>query len=191
MRGSTAITGWTVEGPGVSIVSGTFAQDGITFQAENGKQWLDLTGDGSNSLSDGVAQNVTTVVGHAYALSFYVGSATDDYLFFASTVNLSIDGGAITSYANPTAPSNMLNWEQFTVDFTATTTTTNIAFYNGDSANNNNASLDNVSIYSASVPEPTAILPMAIGSAAVGILLISRRAGKSGPLAARAQGPTA
>lgn len=177
--GSTAITGWTVEGTGVSIVSGTFSQNGILFQAENGNQWLDLTGDGFNSHSDGVAQNVTTVVGQAYTLSFYVGSATDNNLFFASTVGLRINGGAITSYTNPTAPSNMLNWERFTADFTATTTTTNVAFYNGDSVNNNNASLDNVTLNSASVPEPAGITLMAIGLAAAGFVFASRRAGKS------------
>jgi Protein of unknown function (DUF642) len=192
LGGSTAITGWTVEGTGVSVVSGSFSQDGILFHAEDGKQWLDLTGDGFNSPSDGVAQNVTTVVGHAYSLSFYVGSATDDYLFFASTVNLSIDGGAITSYTNPIAPSNMLNWELFTVDFAATTTMTNVAFYNGDSVNNNNASLDNVTLNSASVPEPAAITLMAIGSAAAVIVLAFRKAGKSAqstPVRVRTQNP--
>ena len=129
-------------------------------------------------------------MGHTYALSFYVGSATDHYLFFASTVNLSIDGGAITSYTNPTAPSNMLNWELFTVDFTATTTVTNVTFYNGDSANNNNASLDNVSIYSASVPEPAGITLMAIGSAAAGIVLAFRKRKNTASLSTRGHRPT-
>jgi hypothetical protein len=188
--GSTAITGWTVEGPGVSIVGGTFSQDGTLFQAENGQQWLDLTGDGLNSLSDGVAQNVTTVVGQAYALSFYVGSATDNDLFFASTVGLSINGGAVKSYTNPIAPSNMLNWERFTADFTATTTTTNVAFFNGDSANNNNAALDNVTLNSAAVPEPAGITLMAIGLVAVGIVLASRRGTTSAPLTALTIGAT-
>ena len=40
----------------------------------------------------------------------------------------------------------MLHWERFTADFTATTTTTNVAFFNGDSVNNNNAALDIVTL---------------------------------------------
>ena len=40
-----------------------------------------------------------------------------------STVDLSIDGGARMSFTNPTAPSDRLDWELFTVPFTATGTT--------------------------------------------------------------------
>ena len=38
-----------------------------------------------------------------------------------------------------------------------------VAFFNGDSVNNNNASLDNVTLNSAAVPEPAGITLMAIG----------------------------
>jgi hypothetical protein len=55
---------------------------------------------------------------------------------------------------NGSFPSNMLNWELFTAEFTATTTTTNVAVFNGDSANKNNAALDNITLNSAAVPEP-------------------------------------
>jgi len=50
LTGSTAITGWTVVGPEVSIVSDTYASLGFTFPAEDGKQRLDLTGDGTNTV---------------------------------------------------------------------------------------------------------------------------------------------
>ena len=136
--GSTGITGWTVVGDGVSIVSGTFAQNGVTFQAQDGKQWLDLTGDGVNSKTDGVSQDVATTIGQSYQLSFYVGSTTDNSTFFPSTVDLSIGGATRVSFTNPTAPTNMLNWELFNVQFTATTASTNITFFNGDASNNNN-----------------------------------------------------
>jgi hypothetical protein len=152
--GSSSITNWTVQGTDVAIVSGSFSQSGITFEAQDGIQWLDLTGNGGNSKANGVSQNVATVMGQAYNLSFYVGSATDDSLFFASTVDLSINSGARVSFTNPTASTSMLNWELFSVQFTATSASTNITFFNGDAANNNNCALDNVILTPSTVPEP-------------------------------------
>jgi hypothetical protein len=38
LSGSTGITGWTVVGPEISMVSGTYASLGFTFPAEDGKQ---------------------------------------------------------------------------------------------------------------------------------------------------------
>jgi len=144
--GSTAITGWTVVGVDSAVVSGTFTQSGITFQAQDGIQWIDLAGVTSNSNSSGVTQDVATMIGGVYELSFYVGSATDNSLFFASTVDLSIDGGGRVGYTNPTAPSNMLDWKLFTVEFTATSTTTHLTFFNGSAPSNYQCGLDNVSV---------------------------------------------
>src|SRR5438132_168620 len=45
--GSNAIPGWTVVGPAgtsVSIVSTTFSQNNVSFPAQDGAQWVDLTG---------------------------------------------------------------------------------------------------------------------------------------------------
>lgn len=178
--GSLGITGWTVVGPEASVVSGTFAQYGITFQAQDGNQWLDLTGLGTNNNNDGVSQNVATTIGQTYQLSFYVGSATDNNLFFAATVDLSINGGARQSFTNSTAPTNMLDWKLFTVQFTATTSTTNITFFNGNNSSANNVSgLDNVTLDAvvAPAPEPASIMLFSIGAAAVVIDAVRRRRG--------------
>jgi hypothetical protein len=167
--GSTGITGWTVVGIDVAVISGTFAQNGITFEAQNGNQWVDLTGNNSNSPTNGVTQTVATTNGLSYLLSFYVGSATDNTFYFASTVGLSINGGTVVSYTNPTAPTNMLNWEQFTAGFTATGSTTNITFFNRV-AGNNNCSLDSVSL--SPVPEPSTLL---LGCGAAGAISCGMR----------------
>src|ERR1700722_13443831 len=57
--------GWKVVGAAgnVGIVSGTFEQNGFTFPAVKGAQWLDLTGV-SNSAT-GVQQTVATTAGTA------------------------------------------------------------------------------------------------------------------------------
>ncbi len=143
--GSTAITGWTVVGVDSSVVSGSFTQSGIVFQAQNGNQWIDLAGVTSNSMASGVRQNVATMIGGVYELSFYVGSATGGP-FFPATVDLSINGGARVGYTNPTGPTNMLNWKLFTVAFTATSATTTVTFFNASAPNNFLCALDSVSI---------------------------------------------
>ncbi|MEX0641791.1 MAG: DUF642 domain-containing protein [Pirellulales bacterium] len=159
LGGSSAITGWTVVGVDTSVTNATAVQNGITFQAQDGIQWADLSAVNSNSMTNGVTQSISTTISQLYEISFYVGSATDNGLFFPSIVDLSIDGGTRVSYTNPNAPTNMLDWRLFTVNFTATNSTTNLTFFDGGASNNYLSGLDNVSVNA--VPEPnTAVLGM-------------------------------
>src|SRR5579875_2511208 len=62
--GATGLTGWTVVGPAgsdVADVSASYTHDGVTFPAEDGSYWLDLTGLSSNT-TEGVAQTIATTV---------------------------------------------------------------------------------------------------------------------------------
>ena len=158
--GSTNIPGWTVLGAEVSIGDTAFSQSGITFQAQDGQQWLDLSGFRNPTIANGVTQEVMTTIGTSYALSFYVGSATDGFLFFPSTVDLSIDGGSRISFTNPTAPNDMLDWHQFTHVFTPQNATTTITFFDGNTSSNFLSGLDNVTLTAVpeAVPEPLTIL---------------------------------
>lgn len=170
LGGSTAITGWTVVGVDSSIVNTTFTQSGVTFNAENGNQWIDLAGVTSNSMSSGVTQSVGTMIGDAYQLTFYVGSSYALPFFFPATVDLSIDGGARTHFSNPATPPDKLDWKLFTVDFTATHSTTVITFLNGDASNNYETPLDNVQltdISPAAVPEPSSLTMFGMAVVAV------------------------
>ena len=171
LAGSHAITGWTVVGVDSAVVSSTFMQSGITFNAQAGIQWLDLTGVTSNSPNSGVTQSVATTIGQGYELKFYVGSTTDatsSHFFFPTTVDLSIDGGTRTHYFNPTGPTNMLDWKLFTVDFTAAQSTTNLAFLNGAAANNFETALDNVQLSPTAAPEPGSVTLLGLGLASFG-----------------------
>jgi len=155
--GSTAINGWTVVGIDVGVINGTFMSSGITFQAQDGNQWIDLTGFNTNSPLNGVTQSVPTLIGTQYLLSFYVGSATDGTFFFPATVDLSIDGGSRMSFLNPNAPTDMLDWMLFTVPFTAQNSMTTLTFFNGSDSINRSTALDNISL-AVAVPEPSSIL---------------------------------
>jgi hypothetical protein len=177
--GSTGITGWTVTGPAdtaVSIISTTFAQYGVTFEAENGNQWVDLTGDGSNS-TEGIMQSVATTSGTNYALTFYIGNTTGGEIFgTTSTDALYINGTEVNTYENSTADSTGLNWEQFTYGFTASGTSTTIGFVNLDPSNDNSNGLDMVDLEvgaPAAVPEPASI--WLVGAALVVMAFLMRR----------------
>lgn len=175
--GSTGITGWTVVGVGpdsASVVSTSFTQSGVTFQAQDGQQWIDLAGYISNAQTSGVTQNIATTLGGRYEISFYVGSADDivnDY-FFPSTIHVSIDGGPRVSFTNPVGPPNMLNWQQFVLPFVATGSLTNIAFYNGGASNDFLSALDNV-VVEGVAPEPGTCVVMVIGT--FGLAAVARR----------------
>lgn len=161
--GSALLTGWTVIGPSgtdVAIVSGSFSQSGVSFPAQDGNQWLDLTGNGSNS-TEGVSQAVTTTVGNRYQLSYYIGNTSGGGIFgTTSTVNVSLNGASTFADTNSTVSPTTQNWEQFTHTFVAGTATTTLAFQNGDPSNDNNNGLDNVVLTDlgpAATPEPATL----------------------------------
>lgn len=140
---------WTVVGAAgnVGIVSKTFTQNGFSFPARAGKQWLDLTG--LSQTATGVAQTVATTPGKSYLLSFSVGNVNDPGGIFGvtSTVDVLANGTQILSATNsmkPTAKKQV--WKKFTVRVEANSASTTLAFINGDPSNDTNNGLDALSL---------------------------------------------
>jgi hypothetical protein len=176
--GSTSITGWTVVGPEVSIVSKNYAAGCCTFPAEDRHQWLDLTGDISNQV-EGVKQTVATTPGTQYTLSYWVGNVFDhnprNPFGTQSSVKVFVNGTLIDTATN-TTDSTTLSWENFTDSFTATGPTT-IEFLNNDPITDNSNGLDNVTLNptgTSSVPEPGTLPVLGVILAGLGFFLHRR-----------------
>ena len=180
--GSNLLTGWAVVDNSVSVVSGDFAQLGISFPAQDGAQWLDLTGFGVNSV-EGVAQTIPTTIGHTYRLSFYVGNVSGSVFGVASTIDTFLNGGLAFTDTNDT-PGTTQNWEQFIHEFVADSALTTILFRNADAASDNSNGLDNIVLLDLgrvgvpAVPEPGALGLLALSVAGVGLMRTRARSGE-------------
>ena len=108
---------WTVVGAsgGVGIVSGTFTQNGFSFPAKSGKQWLDLTG--NSNTATGISQTVATTPNAKYKLTFWVGNVYDPNGIFgvSSTVNVVVNGSQILSATNSRMSTTMV-WRRIQHD---------------------------------------------------------------------------
>jgi len=161
-------------------VSGTFAQNGVAFIAQDGAQWLDLTGFNINS-TEGVSQTVATTVGNLYQLSFFVGNTTGGGIFgTTSTVNVSLNGVQSFSDINSTVSPVAQNWQQFTHTFVATSASTTLALLNGDPVSDNNNGLDNVVLLDlgpavGAIPEPDTYAMLLGGLSLLGFMLRRRK----------------
>jgi hypothetical protein len=145
---------WKVEGASgdVSVVSTSFTDDGLTFDAKQGAQYLDLTGFASNSAT-GVSQTVPTVVGTTYGLGFSVGNVYNPTGPFGttSTVVVSVNGAKVLTAKNTKGKGQAKQvWEHFTVQFKAGTSTSTLRFINGDSASDNDNGLDAITLKAVS-----------------------------------------
>jgi hypothetical protein len=180
--GGDSFTGWNVTGPAGNAViqlNTNYIEPNIAFPAESGLTSMDLTGAGNTGPTSGVNQSVATVVGTTYDLSFWVGNADGSgnaSYNLPSTVNLSIDGGALQPFTNSNTTHFSTNWELFTTSFVAEGASTNIAFLNGTALGDNETGLDNVSLTIAGVPEPASWALMMTGVFGLGaVLRVNRR----------------
>ncbi|MFN0183190.1 MAG: PEP-CTERM sorting domain-containing protein [Aquabacterium sp.] len=152
--GSTAITGWTVQGADTQLTPDTYAG----LKAADGRQWLDLTG--IYGYDKGVRSDAVAVeVGKVYDISFDVGN----YLPFGrSTLGVSINGAADQIFSNTSLGVTghyPMNWAHFSIQWTADAPTLQLTFLgraNGALSNNAVIGLDNVAVdrVQQPVPEP-------------------------------------
>jgi choice-of-anchor C domain-containing protein len=158
--GSSAITGWTV-GPGSVDWIGSY------WNPQNGNRSIDLSGDGNGSLS----QSFDTIIGQAYAVTFYVAGNPDGgpiVKTFDTGVNVVIP----ETFDNQGFTRSSMGWTPYSFEFTATALTSTLSF---TSTTNTpfGAALDNVSV--TAVPEASTWAMMILGFLGVGFVAYRRK----------------
>ena len=145
-------SGWTVIGaPGnVAPLSEKFASAGFVWSAQDGKQTLDLT-DLSNTAT-GVSQAVPTTAGSTYNLSFWIGNIVNPGGGYGTqtSVHVFVDGVQIDAVLNADgAGMSSPAYQEFTDSFTATSSSTTIAFVNADPSTDASSIIDDVTLIAA------------------------------------------
>jgi hypothetical protein len=157
--GSTVIPGWTTTtaelawGQNVNI-------DNITTPF--GSFLLDFTGYHNSFSYGGVTQTINTTVGQQYTLSLSLGILNPTY---PGPISVTATAGSSnqTFTFNPSGSGNQ--WGGFSLDFTATSTSTPISIVGISTANTYYLGLDNVSVEAKTtqtVPEPSTILGLGL-----------------------------
>jgi MYXO-CTERM domain-containing protein len=181
-------------GSDVAVIGADYIEGPLRFNAYDGSYALDLTGvrnSGNSGTGNGIFQEVATIVGQQYNLSFQVGRMlsvpTDSRYNTTSTVGVNIDGGTPTSFTTDvltsmTGAANRVNYQLFNYLFVATSTTTRITFRNGTPPlpnGSNYVGLDDVQL--TAVPEPATIVSGGIaGLIGLGLAWRRRRKARTG-----------
>ena len=174
--GSTAITGWTVVGN--DEIAWINLNNPAGFQwgdltPSDGDWFLDLTEFPAGAPFGGVSQDISTVVGENYALSFDLGSSTD---WGNVPSAISVNAGSVSQTFTSAQPTNTNEWTTFSLTFAALSPVTTLSFVGASGSSY--IGLDNVSVFGASaIPIPAAA--WLFGTALVGFIGFGRRRGMS------------
>lgn len=156
--GSTQITGW-------SVVSGELAWINTlnpwSVGASDGTFFLDITGYHDYLPYGGIEQNIPTIIGQTYALSFDLGSSN----LWGRPASILASAGSVAATFTSALTGGNSDWERFILPFTANSTLTTISFVGTKGVYY--IGLDNVSVttQTASVPEPSTMFLLGTGMA--------------------------
>ena len=170
--GSTVIPGWTTTNAELAWINNNNVFNGIATPFES--FFLDLTGSQDNFPYGGVSQTITTSVDRDYTLFFSLGILNPIY---PGPISVTATTGSSSQefVFNPSGSGNQ--WGNFSLDFTASTTSTAITIVGTSTANGVYIGLDNVSVVAVSeVPEPSSILGLlALGTLGTGSAILSKK----------------
>jgi hypothetical protein len=182
--GATSLPGWTVSAGNVDIDSAIAGCGGVA--AADGVYWVDLTGSFGRGAGR-IHQDLATEAGAQYELSFYF-RANDQFTYLAypndgatKAFEVWLDSALAGTFSRTVGVDPRAStWTLQSLVFTATGTTTRLAFWSLNGANGTvfGPMLDGVTVERmatvASVPEPGSLLLLLAG---LGVLAHVRRRG--------------
>jgi hypothetical protein len=182
--GSTAMLGWTVfttqSSPGSNFNVAWLPTGNVYgITPEDGTYSLDLTGYQDVSPFSGVEHTVSTTIGTNYTLTFWLGEDQGgDSGAYSGPVSVFASAGNQSNVVfTTTVPGGSAGniWQEQTLNFMATGTTTTVAISGDTTAGGQYIGLDNVNLSTAAsgVPEPAMGFPVFL--AAAGFLVYARR----------------
>lgn len=134
------VTGWTTFLSGVEYIN-VRAAIGSSVAAE-GAMSVDLANYVYQN-GGGIQQNINTVAGTRYRLTFSAGSSKYVNRTGNGIINVKV-AGQTTRFDTPVATSDATVWETRTYEFTATSAQTTLSFWNEQDPNAHFAFIDNV-----------------------------------------------
>ena len=137
--------GWIVTAGTGAICNNNHTGCGNAGFAHTGSQMGYLDWDSSLNT---ITQDLTTVIGHTYTISYWVADEKANFL------QVTFGGTTLFNGAAPTNGVNPSNYVQYTFMSTATSTSTVLAFTGQRTAGGNGTLLDDVSVAPGAVPEP-------------------------------------
>jgi hypothetical protein len=168
------LPGWTWDGPGQGLLHRTdYTESGgdWLFPAHSGQNALDMTGPGWTGINV-LYQNIPTVIGQPYVVSFWLGNQDDDLSPYPnpSSVELMIGGQIYGPFTHSHSGNESVEWVQRSQGFIADAVTTRILFRNVTPLTDSYLGLDDVSVddaQPAAIPEPSTLLPLAAAAFAL------------------------
>lgn len=134
---------------------------GYAYATPYGNYAVDLTGS-SNVAGGWIETSISSLnMGESYVLTFFFGTSTDWTSGGTPGVTVSLDGGSVQNFTH--APSSQIEWTQINYTFTASAASATLRFTDSSTGGNGFASVDNLNIAPASIPEPTTYLLSCIG----------------------------
>ena len=172
LPGSAGLTGWSISNATVSQVRSDYALNpGYIFTAKDGIVSLDLAGFSDNQPAL-VSQTITTTVGMAYALRFWVGNISGGFFGTQTSIGVEFGSGGTNFSCTNSQPGAQISWLECGTQFVATQASTSIGFRNLDPNTDFSALIDNVSVEQVAavgqVPEPEGWAMLIVGLGLVG-----------------------
>ena len=166
---SAAISDWALVGGSVDWINGY-------WQANSGTHSVDMNG---TTPGGTLQQSISTVLGQAYQLTFYLSANPDQLDAHPDSRALVASAGSTNGiftykFDSPPNDHDHMNWAQYSLFFTATGSTTVLSFASAAPQNCcYGPALDDVAV--VAIPEASTWAMMILGFAGVGFLSYRRK----------------